>query len=137
MLLLVMKHGESEKITKLGRKAPRNSTLTVDDNDSGACGAVARRPCRARGWVTAIDAHSNHTIYHNLRPKAESELYLLPPNYEEATTNLCHLHMYEDRGSSSDRRNTADSTLHITHKDNTPDNTLHVTTKDAMVHLHV
>ncbi|EYB96297.1 hypothetical protein Y032_0151g2800 [Ancylostoma ceylanicum] len=47
MLLLVMKHEKSEKVTKSGRKAPRNSTLTADDNDFGASGAVARRPCEA------------------------------------------------------------------------------------------
>ncbi|EYC42720.1 hypothetical protein Y032_0520g2846 [Ancylostoma ceylanicum] len=39
------------------QKAPRNSTPVADDNDSGACGAVARRHCRGRGWVNAIDAH--------------------------------------------------------------------------------
>ncbi|EYC07532.1 hypothetical protein Y032_0070g483 [Ancylostoma ceylanicum] len=57
MLLLVMKHEKSEEITKSGRKAPRNSTPTADDNDSGACSAVAQRPCLGRGWVTAADAH--------------------------------------------------------------------------------
>ncbi|EYC45702.1 hypothetical protein Y032_0419g1124 [Ancylostoma ceylanicum] len=56
MLLLVMKHEKSEKITKLGRKASRNSTPTADDYDSGSCGAVAWRLCRGCGWVTAIDA---------------------------------------------------------------------------------
>ncbi|EYC30342.1 hypothetical protein Y032_0005g2589 [Ancylostoma ceylanicum] len=55
--ILVMKHGKNEKITKLGGKAPGNSTPTPDDNDFGTCGGVARCPCRGRGWVTVIDAH--------------------------------------------------------------------------------
>ncbi|EYC38657.1 hypothetical protein Y032_0703g1668 [Ancylostoma ceylanicum] len=59
MLLLVMKYEKSEEITKLGRKALKNSTPTAADNDSGACGAVARRSCRGRGWGTAIDADVN------------------------------------------------------------------------------
>ncbi|EYC14238.1 hypothetical protein Y032_0041g422 [Ancylostoma ceylanicum] len=57
MLLLVMKHEKSEMIIKVRRKMPRSSTQTLDDNDSGECGEVARRPCRGRGWVAAIDAH--------------------------------------------------------------------------------
>ncbi|EYC24641.1 hypothetical protein Y032_0013g2024 [Ancylostoma ceylanicum] len=50
------KYEKSEKITKLGRKAPRNSTPAADANNSVACGAVARRR-RGCGWVTAIDAY--------------------------------------------------------------------------------
>ncbi|RCN45753.1 hypothetical protein ANCCAN_08203 [Ancylostoma caninum] len=79
---------------------------------------------------------ANHTIFPNLRLKTDSELYLLPPNYEEATTIPCQQQIYENPVSDL-RRSTADSTLHITHKDSTPDNTLHVTTKEEVVHLHV
>ncbi|EYB83964.1 hypothetical protein Y032_0326g2577 [Ancylostoma ceylanicum] len=83
MLLLVMKHEESGKITKSGRKVPRNSTPTADDNDSGACGAVARCPCRGHGWVNAIDAHriwremtiaDYYILYRNIKYKPKIAL---------------------------------------------------------------
>ncbi|EYB90708.1 hypothetical protein Y032_0215g2357 [Ancylostoma ceylanicum] len=61
LLVLIMKHEKSEKTTKMGRKTPRSSTSTAGDNDSGACGAVTWRPCRGRGWVTAIDVHCMYT----------------------------------------------------------------------------
>ncbi|KHJ91291.1 hypothetical protein OESDEN_08845 [Oesophagostomum dentatum] len=66
-----------------------------------------------------------------IHPKPDRELLVLPPNYEEATSQGT---ANGQSASSQPGSAPADETLHITHKNK---RMLHVTTKEKMVHLHV
>ncbi|EYC06945.1 hypothetical protein Y032_0073g789 [Ancylostoma ceylanicum] len=50
------------------RRTLRNSTPTADENDSGACGAAARRPCLSRPWMGHRHRRALHiyTFYYDL-----------------------------------------------------------------------
>ncbi|KHJ80094.1 hypothetical protein OESDEN_20240 [Oesophagostomum dentatum] len=70
-----------------------------------------------------------------IHPKPDRELLVLPPNYEEATSQrAANAQNTSTKSSSQPGSALADETLHITHKKK---RMLHVTTKEKMVHLHV
>ncbi|KHJ89743.1 hypothetical protein OESDEN_10426 [Oesophagostomum dentatum] len=70
-----------------------------------------------------------------IHPKPDRELLVLPPNYEEATSQeTANAQSQNTKPGSQPGSTLADETLHITHKNK---RMLHVTTKEKMVHLHV